>query len=178
MESWDLVGGVFGCTTPPEPKKTKPVDLPDSTERAVINAIKGRALSKACRILSTSHLPPVIDPETKSRALHPPGPLPTPLTLGGPVALGNFDFNVDILKGAIPTFAQESEASPSGLRPRHVRELIRAKLHGEALLEALAVFSSALANGHFSSECMQLITAARLCRRRGTVCAPLPWVTP
>jgi hypothetical protein len=145
-----------------KPKKPKESGLPEATERAVINAIKDKALSKACRILSTSHLPPVKNAEEKLRALHPPGPLPTLITLGGPVAPGNFDFDVEMIKGAIATFSGESGAGPSGLRPRHLRELVKAKRHGQALLEALAGFSSAMANGHFGQECMQLLTAARL----------------
>ena len=143
-------------------KKPKQTGLPEATERAVVNAIKDKALSKACRILSTSHLPPVKDAEAKLRELHPPGPLPTLAMFGGSVAPGNFDFDVQLVKGAISSFAGESGAGPSGLRPRHLRELAKAKRHGQALLEALAGFSSAMANGHFGQECMQLFTAARL----------------
>ena len=44
----------------------------------------------------------------------------------------------------------------------HNVQLVDAKRNGGALLEALAAFSSAMANGHFGQDCMQLFTAARL----------------
>ena len=96
------------------------------------------------------------------RALHPPGPLQTAETLGGNVAPSNFDFDVDMIKAAISIFQGDSGAGPSGLRPCHIRELVKAKRYGEALFEALAAFSSAMANGHFGQECRGLFTAARL----------------
>ena len=139
-------------------RKPAVAELDASAERLVLAAVKDKALSKACKILLGSALPPAEDIERKLRALHPEGELPPS---GAAPAHGNYDFDAGQVEQALQSFDTSSGGGPSGLRPQHLKEMLRCPQR-QQLLEALAGFCSALVNGHFPRECMRLLTAARL----------------
>ena len=85
---------------------------------------------------------------------------------------GQFDFSAGEVETALKSFPIGSSAGLSGLRPCHSLEMCRSDERSR-LLETLASFCSALANNSFSSDCMKLLTTARLVavfkqRRRST----------
>ena len=74
---------------------------------------------------------------------------------------GQFDFSAGEVETALKSFPIGSSAGLSGLRPCHSLEMCRSDERSR-LLETLASFCSALANNSFSSDCMKLLTTARL----------------
>ena len=78
-----------------------------------------------------------------------------------PALHGDFDFPTETVEEGIHSFPPDSTGGPSGLLPAHLKELLKCDRR-PALLDALASFCSAVANGHFSQGCMKLLTAARL----------------
>ena len=144
---------------PPQRRPERgPGGLSEEVQRRVLVAIRERSLSKACKILQTSDLPPPEDPTNSLRALHPTG-IPVPPVSQPP--RGHFDFSVGEVEAALKSFPIGSSAGPSGLRPCHLLEMARGE-ERTRLLEALASFCSALANNSLSVESMKLLTTARL----------------
>ena len=66
-----------GRRPPQRPPERGPGGLSEEAQRRVLAAIRERSLSKACKILQTSDLPPPEDPTNSLRALHPTG-IPVP----------------------------------------------------------------------------------------------------
>jgi hypothetical protein len=143
-------------------RRRKPLVFPSeglssATERMVVNAVRDKSLSKACKLLLNGSLPAPVNVQEKLEALHPAGEIPA----DHDAAPGSFDFDESEVESALRLFDPSSGGGPSGLRPRHLQELLRGSSR-ERLVQALASFCSALANGHFSTQCMKLLTAARL----------------
>ena len=75
----------------------------------------------------------------------------------------DFDFDTEEVEHALASFDAGCGAGPSGLRSQYIKELLRSP-HKQELLEALAAFCSAFANGHFSKDAMRLFTCSPSCR--------------
>ena len=116
------------------------------TQRLGTNAVEYRALSKACRLLDSADLPPVQDAERKLKDLHPRGPVL--ITVDPLCRTGSFDFLADQVQAAFSSFPPGSGAGPSGLKPSHLKELLKSSERSR-LLDALTSLSSAIASGAF-----------------------------
>ena len=74
---------------------------------------------------------------------------------------GNADFTEAFVEDMIRSFPVGSGAGPSGLRPAHLKDMLRSRKKS-VLLVALADFVSCLANGGFPPDVMELLTASKL----------------
>ena len=89
----------------------------------------------------TAGLPPVEDVERKMRDLHPDGP---DIVTVDEDATHSFNFTVNAVTAAIESFDSSSGPGPSGLRPAHLKDILKSTRR------------------RFSSDSMRLFTAARL----------------
>ena len=90
------------------------------------------------------------------RRLHPEGPDATV-----DYAPGTLEFSSKSIEAAIKSFPCGSSGGISGWRASRFKAMLRSE-ERMALLNALANFTNAVANGHFTPKCMKVITAARL----------------
>ena len=153
---------------PSAPPKTRPPchiqaegPLPPEIERRVeVATLRERALSKGVKILLSAGSPEAdpVEVRTTLLAKHPPGPETIPSV--EPEATEGFDITADTVRQATASFPPASGGGPSGLRPEHIKEMMRSS-HSEKVAEALGEFCSAFLNGHLPEATMPLFRAAR-----------------
>ena len=131
--------------------------LPESTRRAVLRAVKEKALSKASRLLLHSEQCLGLEAEAALRLLHPAAGPPT-VPSQPPVEL--VDFDVDDVRRALKSFPPGSGAGPSGLMAAHIT--LGTGAAEQRLLSSLARLSSSFAFGKLPFELRDLFCAARL----------------
>ena len=131
--------------------------LTPAKEQMVEQAVRDKALSKVCTLVSSVDSPITVDIPTEMKKLHPEG-------VCQPVdhIPGQLEFSPSAVEAKLKEFPPGSSAGPSGWRSSHLKELLKAKCK-QQFLASLAAFCTRIANGSFSDECMSVITAARLC---------------
>ena len=137
-------------------KRQNGASLPVGKEQMVEQAIRDKALSKACKLLSTEDSDAQVDMEAEMKKLHPDGP-----SAHVEYIPGQLSFSAKDMESAIKSFPPGSSGGPSGLRASHLKDMLKTK-ERQKFLTALAAFCSRIANGGFSPECMKLLTASRL----------------
>ena len=150
---------------PPEPvpktrsRKTQSAPngaLDPRTEQQVEQAIRDKALGKACMMLTSDTSPITVDIPSEMKKLHPEG-----ARFELDFIPGQLNFSSTSVEAKLKEFPPGSSGGPSGWRSSHLKEMLKAKCK-QPFLAALAAYCTRIANGAFSSECMAVITAARL----------------
>ena len=150
---------------PPEPvprpgnRKTRAAPnnaLDPKTEQQVEQAIRDKALGKACMLLTSDASPITVDIPTEMKKLHPDGEW-----FELDYLHGQLNFSSTDVEAKLKEFPPGSSGGPSGWRSSHLKEMLKARCK-QSFLSALAAFCTRIANGSFSAECMAVITAARL----------------
>ena len=134
-------------------------DKKEDKRKLVLRTVGEMALSKACRLLTSSDERP--DPQTlqdKLNALFPP--CTDPATQASPV-LSDVDVDEESVVKAIRSFPPDSGGGPSGLRPAHLKEML-ASTKKDKLMVALSDFCACLVNGGFPTGVTSLLSAAKL----------------
>ena len=135
-------------------------EIDESLRRSVITAVQESALSKGCKMLQSESAANDADLHNKLQPLFPASSVP--ITLDNDFAgTGNADFTEAFVEKMIRSFPAGSGAGPSGLRPSHLKDMLRSRKKS-VLLVALADFVSCLANGGFPPDVMELLTASKL----------------
>ena len=146
-----------------------PMDyLPPGVRRSVVSAAYDGALSKAASML-ISALPPLADPkeaESSLRALHPtrsqlihqPLPESSVAKSGDPQEC---EIESSAILKATRSFPPGSTGGPSGLRPSHIAEALKADDAGE-LAQALAIFATDFVNGRLPEQARGWFCGARM----------------
>ena len=130
--------------------------LDPKKEQLVEQAIREKALSKACMLLTSSDSPITVDVPTEMKKLHPDG---DPFDLD--YIPGQLNLSSSDVESKLKEFPPGSSGGPSGWRGSHLKEMLKAKCK-PSFLSALTAFCTRIANGSFSKECLAVITAARL----------------
>ena len=116
---------------PPEPagkpRKRKALAVPDNVldpkkEQLVEQAIRDKALSKACMLLTSNDSPITVDVPTEMKKLHPDG---EPFELE--YIPGQLNFSSSDVERKLKEFPPGSSGGPSGWRGSHLKEMLKAK---------------------------------------------------
>ena len=107
-------------------------------------------------LLTSSDFPITADVPTEMKKLHPDGE-----AFDLDYIPGQLNFSSSEVESKLKEFPPGSSGGPSGWRGSHLKEMLKAKCR-TTYLAALAAFCTRIANGSFSDECMEVITAARL----------------
>ena len=141
---------------PPEPggnfKKPKFQQQPDNAidrkkEQLVEQAIRDKALSKACMLLLSDETPITVDVPTEMKKLHPDGE-----RFELEYIPGQLNFTATDVESKLKQFPPGSSGGPSGWRGSHLKEMLKASCK-QSFLTALAAFCTRIANGSSSKEC-------------------------
>ena len=94
-------------------RRRKPLVFPSeglssATERMVVNAVRDKSLSKACKLLLNGSLPAPVNVQEKLEALHPAGEIPA----DHDAAPGSFDFDESEVESAVRSFDPSSGGGP------------------------------------------------------------------
>ena len=131
--------------------------LDASVARGVINAVSEGSLSKAAKLLKSRAVPS--ENVDELRKLHPPRM--APVTPVAPESEAFLEFEVSEVRRACRSFPPGSTGGPSGLRPCHLVEMLKAD-EDDTLAQALADFVSDFNAGKIPEEARPWLCGARL----------------
>ena len=112
-------------------------------EQLVEQAIRDKALSEACMLLTSSDSPITVDVPTEMKKLHPSEGEPCDLDY---IPGRQLNFSSSDVESKLKEFPPGSSGGPSGWRGSHLKEMLTAKCK-PSFLSALAEFCTRIANG-------------------------------
>ena len=146
IEQWPALPQQPEPTANPKKRKAQPVPdnvLDPKKEQLVEQAIRDKALSEACMLLTSSDSPITVDVPTEMKKLHPSEGEPCDLDY---IPGRQLNFSSSDVESKLKEFPPGSSGGPSGWRGSHLKEMLTAKCK-PSFLSALAAFCTRIANG-------------------------------